>query len=105
MPLIIALAAVGVVLYLSYLFSRYLAIGAAKISKSKFIKVVDRVVLGQDRLLLIATIGGRSYLIGASAHSIQLLTELENNEMFDDNTPEKTSDFGAFKNVLKGRLR
>lgn len=78
-----ALFAVGVVLYLSYLFSRYLAVGAAKISKSKYIKIIDRVVLGQDRLLLIAMIGDKHYLIGSSAQSIQILTEIEGTDMFE----------------------
>ena len=103
-PLVVALIAVGVVLYLSYLFSRYLAVGAAKINKSKYIKVIDRVVLGQDKMIMIAAIGGKYYLIGSSTQSIQILTELDDNASAEISYSESTSDSGAFKNMLKGML-
>jgi len=103
-PLIIALLAVGVVLYLSYLFSRYLAIGAAKINKSKYIKIIDRIVLGQDRMILIALIGAKYYLIGSSAQSIQILTELDEKAMAEISFSEKTGESVVFKDRLKGML-
>lgn len=99
--LAIAIAAVGVILYLSYLFSRYLAVGAAKINKSKYIKIVDRVVLGQDRMILIAMIGEKYYLIGSSAQSIHILTELDgkdiNDVSFQDKIPGDKTFISAFK--------
>jgi len=104
LPLILALAAVGVVLYLSYLFSRYLAIGAAKINKSKYIKIIDRVVLGQDKALIIAEIGEKYYLIGSSAQSIQILTELGKEDVPDVSLSEKISDNVTFKDAFLGIL-
>jgi len=104
MPLVFALVAVGAVLYLSYLFSRYLAVGAAKMNKSKNIKVIDRVVLGQDRMLLITKIGGKHYLIGSSSHSIQILTELDSKDITDDPYLENISGSIPFKETLKGML-
>lgn len=100
-PLVIALVAVGVILYLSYLFSRYLAVGAAKINKSKYIKVVDRVVLGQDRMLLITMIGEKYYLIGSSAQSINILTELDDKDIIDSSFQERLSGDSSFKNAFK----
>ena len=100
-PLVIALLAVGAVLYLSYLFSRYLASGASKINKSKHIKIIDRVALGQDRLLLIAFIGDKYYLIGSSAQSISILTEIDNKELFDGTDRENSSAGGRFKDALR----
>jgi len=104
MPLFLALVAVGAVLYLSYLFSRYLAVGAAKMNKSRNIKVIDRVVLGQDRMLLITKIGGKHYLIGSSSHSIQILTELDSKDIVDVSYPENTFGSTPFKDTLKGML-
>ena len=107
-PLILALIAVGVVLYLSYLFSRYLAVGAAKINKSKNIKIIDRVVLGQERMLLITKIGAKYYLIGSSSQSIQILTELDSKDITDISYPENISGNISgnipFKDTLKGML-
>ena len=100
-PLIVAFIAVGVILYLSYLFSRYLAVGAAKINKSKYIKIIDRVVLGQDRLLLIAKIGEKHYLIGSASQSIHILTELDENGLFDTSTIDSFSEGKSFKDSMK----
>lgn len=103
-PLILALIAVGVVLYLSYLFSRYLAIGAAKVNKSKYIKIIDRIVLGQDRMIMIALIGEKYYLIGSSAQSIQILTELDEKAMTEISLSDRDADSVVFKDKLKGLL-
>ena len=100
-PLLLALIAVGAILYLSYLFSRYLAVGAAKINKSKHIKIVDRAVLGQDRMLLIARIGEKYYLIGSSAQSLNILTELDGKDLTETSFQEKIQDDGSFKSILK----
>jgi len=103
-PLILALIAVGVILYLSYLFSRYLAIGAAKVNKSKYIKIIDRIVLGQDRMIMIALIGEKYYLIGSSAQSIQILTELDEKAMTEISLSDRDADSVVFKDKLKGLL-
>ena len=103
-PLILALVAVAAVLYLSYLFSRYLAVGAAKVNKSKYVKIVDRVVLGQDRMMLITMIGEKYYLIGSTAQSIQILTELDSEEMTAMQHSEIVTGNAVFKNTLKGLL-
>ena len=103
LPVILVLAAMVAVLYLSYLFSRYLAVGASKINKSKYIKVIDRVVLGQDRMILIATIGEKYYLIGSTAQSIQILAELDDKDITEA-PQEKFAANAAFKNTLMGLL-
>ena len=81
LPLLGALLAVAAVIYLSYLISRYIAMGTARMSSAKYMKTVDRVVLGQDRMLLIVMVGGKYYLIGASAQNINVLKELSPEEM------------------------
>ena len=103
-PLILALIAVGAVLYLSYLFSRYLAVGASKINKSKYVKIIDRVVLGQDRLIMITMIGEKCFLIGSTAHSIQILAELDYEDIAEIQNSENTAGNAAFKTTLMGLL-
>ena len=102
--LVVALIAVGVVLYLCYLFSRHLASGAAKINKSKYINIVDRVILGQDKMILIALIGEKYYLIGSSAQSIQILKELDEEAAAEISYSERNINNGDFKSLLKGML-
>jgi len=102
MPLVLALVAVAAVLYLSYLFSRYLAVGATKINKSKYIKIIDRVVLGQERMIFIAMIGKKHYLIGSSSQSIHILKELEEADLSEEVAGSvKLPESNAFQNALK----
>lgn len=75
------LIAVVAVIYLSYRFSRYLASGATKMGNSRYMKTIDRIVLGPDRMLLIVEIGGMCYLVGSTASGISLLKELSAEEM------------------------
>ena len=102
-PLVLALVAVGAVLYLSYLFSRYLAVGTAKINKSKYIKIVDRAVLGQDKMLLIVRIGEKNYLISSSAQSIQILTELDHLQA-ELSRMDNLTESGGFQAALQTLL-
>ena len=103
LTLIVAIVAVGAVLYLSYLFSRYLAVGAAKINRSKYVKIIDRVVLGQDRMMLIVLIGEKYYLMGSTSQSIQILAVLDSSDIAE--TPsEKLAANPDFKSALMGIL-
>jgi len=103
LTLVVALVAVAAVLYLSYLFSRYLAVGAAKVNRSRYVKIIDRVVLGQDRMMLIVLIGEKYYLMGSTSQSIQILAELDSEDIAAA-PPEKFGDGGDFKSTLKGML-
>jgi len=103
LTLVVALAAVAAVLYLSYIFSRYLAAGAAKINRSKYVKIIDRVVLGQDRMMLIVMIGEKYYLVGSTSQSIQILTELEDKDIAPVHS-EKFTGNADFKTTLRGLL-
>lgn len=81
--LLFALAAVAVVVYLSYLFSRFLASGTARLNRSKYIKVLDRAPLGQEQSLLVISVGEKGYLVGTSQQSVQILTELDEKQLAD----------------------
>ena len=105
--LIVAVLAVVAVLYLSYVFSRHLATSASKINKSANIKIIDRVALGQDRMLLIVKIGEKHYLIGSSAQSINILTEIDGRDIGGAaSAPEAGMPFkDALKSVLAGNRK
>ena len=103
---VVAILAVGAVLYLTYIFSRHLAAGASKAGRSTNIKVVDRVVLGQDRMLLIIKIGEKHYLIGSSTQSINILKELDDKDIKSTAAPEVGMPFkDALRSVLSGNRK
>lgn len=100
------LAATGLVLYGSYLFTR---LAAKKLQpgfdggKSR-IRVLDRAVLGQDKTLAVVKIGARVFLIGVASAQISLLSELSEEEaaLWDD--PQEggvSGEISGFSQLLR----
>ena len=105
--LFLALFAVAAVVYLSYLFSRYIASSAPKPVGSRYMKVIDRIILGQDRMLLIVMIGESFYLISSGPQSMTLLKELPPHEvevLLQEDPMQDANLFKSFQDTLKGNL-
>lgn len=104
--LLFALVAVVAVIYLSYRFSRFLSSGTNRLNQAKNIKILDRAPLGQDQTLFIVGIGGKQYLIGATAQSIRMLTPLDEDQAVEPPPLKEPGENGfrqasaSFQNVL-----
>lgn len=98
--------AIVVVIYLSYLFSKYVAVGASRINAAKYMKVVDRLALGQDKLIVILQIGEQYYLASVTSQSVQILKELSSEDLIEMK-PAQSGGFQAisFKNTLQNYLK
>lgn len=102
-PLILALLAVVAVIYLSYIFSKYMAIGGSRMSGAKYMRIVDRMMLGQDKMIAIVQIGTSYYLAGVTSQNVQILKELEGEELIE---MEPTAQMASFQSMdsFKGLL-
>lgn len=93
------LAAVIVILYLSYRCSRYIASRSGCISFSgktgNGIEVLSRLPLAQDKQLILVQVGTRYLLLGVSPAGIVLITELTEEEAkaTQSDIPEKPPSF------------
>ena len=83
-----------IIIVIAWLFSRLLGRTWSKAQKGRYLHIVDQVPLGQDRAILIVSIQGHYYLVGATAQHIQLLAEL--GEDFDPGDVRET--FGPGQN-------
>ena len=81
LPLILSMAAVVAVLYLCYLFSKFIAKKANRIADSTNIHILEKVVLAQDKGLALAEICGSYYLIGFSNNGVEILHELSKEDV------------------------
>lgn len=99
LPLIGSLIAIVVILYLTYLGSKYVSKKMALTSSNGSIQVLERIALAQDKLLIIVCIDKKYYLLGVANNSINILKELEDYTPpeVDMNLPEIT----IFKDLLK----
>lgn len=87
-PMLLALIAVFAVIYLSYVFSRYLAVNAGKMSGAQYMRIIDRLMLGQDKMVVIVQIGTTYYIAGVTPQSIQILKELEGEDLIEMSNKE-----------------
>ncbi len=69
------------ILALCYFFTKKVGKGMLRYQTSSCMKVIDRVIIGQDKSLMIVQIGERYCLIGVAQSGIQLLMELSKEEV------------------------
>ncbi len=104
------LAIVGAVLviYLSYVFSKYMAKGMNKLGSAKYIDVIDRMILGQDKSLAIIQIGEKYYLISMTNSNISMMKEILPEDLMEiNNLEEKIStskSIKGFRDLLKENI-
>lgn len=95
---IITFLAAAFIIYLSYVFSRYIGRGMNKSSSSSYMRLVDQITVGQDRYIAIMQIGEKYLLVGITAGQINMLTELKEEELLmispgNENGERKQLDF------------
>lgn len=83
---------IALVLVLTYVASRWYARRMSGSAMGKYVKVVDRMALGQGVSLVISQVGERFYLLGVSDKNVQLITELVD---FDLGTSPETMGLSA----------
>ncbi|HHW46749.1 MAG TPA: flagellar biosynthetic protein FliO [Clostridiales bacterium] len=101
LQLLVPLIMIIVVLVLCYFFSRYISRKMSTVTNTSNIKVIERVLLGQDKYLAIALICNTYYLIGVTNQNIQILKELDEAEI---SKPPKPADY-TFLNMLKAAMK
>ncbi len=103
LTLIFSLFAIALVLYLCYLFSKFMANRVNNVSKFNNIKVVERVALAQDKGLVIIQVCGKYYLIGFANNNIEILKELDGSELNLPKSALKDSFLDALNSTIKSR--
>ena len=104
LQLLVALAAVAVVLYLSYIGSKFLGNKINNISKTNNIKILERVSLTQDKGLAIVEIGHQFFLVGYSTNNIEILQELKENDLHFPSGSGKPNFMQILDSQIKSRL-
>ena len=65
------------VLFLTYYCTKWISTKTTLISKSKYISVIDKIMLGQNKFIAIAQICNKYYLLSITERNINILKELE----------------------------
>lgn len=106
LSLIGSLAMIVLVLFATYYFTKTISKKITNYSSSKYLKIVDRIVLSQNKSLLIVEIDKKFILLAVSENNISILKELDslNLELEETNKmPSYNSDVN-FLDILKENL-
>lgn len=78
---IITFLLAAIIIYLSYICSKYLGKGLVRNSSSQYMRMLDQMIVGQNRTLVIVQVGGRYLLLGVGSDKIQTLAELSEEDL------------------------
>lgn len=92
------LIAFVLVLYLSYITTKYIGGKYAGKTRNKNMKVIETLPLGMDRSLYLILVGKKYFLFLASKKSLELVSEIPMDELpegssAEENPSEHASDF------------
>ncbi len=99
----VTLAAMVVVLVLAYYTTKWLGKRMNVSSSTNIIKVIDRVGVGQDKLLAVVKVGKQTMLIGMSGSSITKLCDLQDDAAFEQQIEKNENNL--FHTALKTALK
>lgn len=68
---------VAAVLFAAWWFTRRLAGSSQFGSRSRYMKVIDRMPVAQDRFLVLVQVGEKVYLVGVASSEITLLADMD----------------------------
>ena len=105
LSLVGALAAICVVLALSYLFTRYVVgrTGLPRGLRGRHITILEQVPVGREQKLLLVQVGERVYLLGTSQGSVTYLRTVPEDAAAHP-APELSFQ-EALRNVIRQRKR
>ena len=94
------------ILFLTYIFTKYvgtkMSVGRYAGGSSRYIRVMDQTLLGQESSVALVNISGRVFLLGITGQNVNLLTVLRDDELTELSAPENANYAGAaFKDVIE----
>lgn len=81
-----AAAAVILILLLAWWWSRFLGRRMSGAAGGRYMKVIDSIMIGRDKQLLLVKVREETFLVGVSAQEISFMTRVE--EEFPDIVPD-----------------
>lgn len=97
------------IIVMAYYVSRYYASFTFYANKTKYIKVIDKYVLGRDKYILLIKIDKLFYLIGITNNNITLISVINSLEDYLENkdaiiSPRPTGMMESFREILNSKI-
>ena len=89
-----------IVFFGCYLVTKSIAAGSLFKQKKGLIKIVDRQFIAQDKLLVVAKVGEKAFLIAFSGNSAQLIAPLDEKDAEAFSQETKSQEVNKFSSIL-----
>jgi flagellar protein FliO/FliZ len=90
------------VLFAAYLAARFAGMRIKSTIRSRHMEIVDRIILGRDKALLLVKVGKRSFVVGMTQQMMSTIAEIESSEL--DNGDVEAADL-SFTSIFKESLQ
>lgn len=97
------LCLVVLILYLSYVAAKFIGKSSIRGGRSRYMRMIDQMPVGQGRAVSVVQAGDRYFLIGISEKQISMLAELEEEGLVPLEMEEPVSQAGIpdFKEIMR----
>lgn len=90
------------ILYLTYISSKYIGRTGKIRGSSKYIRLVDQVAVGQDRTIAVIQTGADYFLVGITSSNITVLKEFDETELIElGPSGDQPAGFSEFQSILE----
>ena len=106
LTLILALALVIIIIFATYYGARWFQKNIGAVHNGKYMKVIDRTMLGREQYIALVEVQETVYLIGVTANQITLLEKLEGNEFTEQDIEQERNEFAnRFQSLIQQQLK
>lgn len=88
------------IVFLIYIVLKYGGGNLQKLQNGKYLKIIERVPLSKDSSLVVVKMGGRAYVVSSTAHRVEILRELEEEETFELSESKVVPEFKSFRELM-----
>ena len=94
---------VGLILFFAWWCTKRLAMGTQGAMQSRYMKLLDRIPVSQDKSIILVQVGEKYYVLGVASSAINVLAELDKEEMipFEPSAAESMIAGMNFKELLQ----
>jgi len=98
---VFTLIVVVLILYLTYVVTKYIGRGVGVKARSGCMQLKDQIFLGKDRSAAIVQIGTRYFLLGLTGTQVTILSELKEEDLIAlDETEVQDKPYPDFKDLM-----
>lgn len=100
MSILYVLLALGSILFLAYVTTKYIGGKSRKASRGNYIQVIETISLGLDKQLILVKVGEQFVLLSSSGKNIQFMTNIDLEEYEKDNSSVNDNSVFDFKGLF-----